>query len=126
MAKEKFETEFYIRTSDSVLFNCMITPSGLEGWFADKVNIKGDVFTFLWEGEERSARLDSKKKDQWVKYVWLDDPAEATYMEMRIRIDDMTNDLALVITDFAEPADVKDAKMILETAVDELKRILGS
>jgi len=47
MAKEKFETEFYIRTSDSVLFNCMITPSGLEGWFADKVNIKGDVFTFL-------------------------------------------------------------------------------
>jgi len=47
-------------------------------------------------------------------------------MEMRIRIDDMTNDLALVITDFAEPADVKDAKMILETAVDELKRILGS
>lgn len=126
MAKEKFEMEFYIRTSDSILFNCLTTPSGLEGWFADKVNIKHDVFTFIWEGEERVAQLEAKKKDQWVRFKWLDNPKEDVFMEMRIRIDAMTNDLALEVTDFAEPEDIEDAKMIWDGAVDKLKRILGS
>ncbi len=126
MAKVKFELEFYIRTSDSILFNCLTTPSGLEGWFADKVNVKGDVYSFHWEGEERRAKLDGKKKDQWVRYEWLDQSGEKTYMEMRIRIDEMTGDLALLVTDFAEEDEVDETKMLWEGAVQELKRILGS
>lgn len=57
----------------------MSTPSGLEEWFADKVNIKGDEYTFIWEGEEKKAKLVSSKKDQFVKFHWLDDGKEKLF-----------------------------------------------
>ncbi|MBL0314720.1 MAG: hypothetical protein IPP69_02705 [Flavobacteriales bacterium] len=73
MAKTRIELEYLIRTSDSILYNCMSTPSGLEEWFAPEVHIRGEVYTFLWEGEERKAQLVSKKKEQFVKFQWMDE-----------------------------------------------------
>ncbi|MFM7729837.1 MAG: START-like domain-containing protein, partial [Flavobacteriales bacterium] len=66
MTKQRIELEYILRTSANILFNCMSTPSGLEEWFAPEVNIRGEVFTFKWEGEERKANLVSKKKEQMV------------------------------------------------------------
>ena len=58
MSKVAIEIEYLLKTSAHILYNCMSTPSGLEEWFAPEVHIKGEVFTFLWEGEERSAKLE--------------------------------------------------------------------
>ena len=73
MEKEKFQIEFPINSSKGVLYNCMSTPSGLAEWFCDDVNIKKDVHTFLWDGSEEVARLVSKKKDEFVKFKWIED-----------------------------------------------------
>ena len=73
MEKTKLELEYIIRTTDNILFNCISTPSGLEEWFADEVNIRGDVFTFFWEGEERKAELVTVNKNQSVKFHWMED-----------------------------------------------------
>ncbi len=122
MTKTKIELEYLIRTSENILYNCMSTPSGLEEWFAPEVHIKGEVFTFLWEGEERSAKLSSKKKDQFVKFDWED---EDYFFELRIKMDDMTGEVALIVTDFADEGEEDDQKMLWDEAVEELKRHIG-
>jgi uncharacterized protein YndB with AHSA1/START domain len=126
MTKTQIDLEYLIRTSDSILYNCMSTPSGLEEWFAPEVHIKGDVFTFLWEGEERSAQLVNKRKEQFVRFEWLDEEdKECNFFELRIKIDEMTGEVALLITDFCEDGEEEDQKMLWDEAVEELKRHIG-
>ncbi|MFM7814180.1 MAG: START-like domain-containing protein, partial [Flavobacteriales bacterium] len=112
--------------SANILFNCMSTPSGLEEWFAPEVNIRGEVFTFKWEGEERKANLVSKKKEQMVRFQWIeDDTMLDEYFELKIKIDDMTGELALIVTDFAEQGEEGDQKMLWDEAIEELRRHIG-
>jgi hypothetical protein len=128
MEKEKFQIEIPINSSKGVLFNIFSTPSGLSEWFCDDVNIKKDVHIFIWDGSEESARLISKKRDEFAKFRWLEDEEEGinSYFEFRIKIDDLTGDTALVITDFAEVDEIDDAKELWAAQVDRLKQVLGA
>ena len=127
--KVKFELEFLMKkTSPKVLFNMLSTPSGLSEWFADDVNIKDDVYTFFWDGSEESAKLVTKKVPEYVKFQWEDDEDEGNdaYFQFAIKIDPMTNDTALVVTDHAEEDDVEEARMLWENQVGDLMHILGA
>ena len=128
MEKEKFQIEIPINSSKGVLFNIFSTPSGLSEWFCDDVNIKKDVHIFIWDGSEESARLISKKRDEFAKFRWLEDEEEGinSFFEFRIKIDDLTGDTALVITDFAEEDELDDAKELWAAQVDRLKQVLGA
>jgi len=128
MSKEKFELEFLVNASAKIIYQCLSTPSGLSEWFADDVNIRDDVFTFIWEGTEESAKILTRKKDEFVKYQWMEnfEAGEKTFFEIRIHIDALTKELALIVTDFAEPEDVEDAKLLWESQIDALRHVLGS
>ena len=128
MEKEKFQIEIPINSSKGVLFNIFSTPSGLSEWFCDDVNIKKDVHIFMWDGSEESARLVSKKRDEFAKFRWLEDEEEGinSFFEFRIKVDDLTGDTALVITDFAEEDEIDDAKELWSAQVDRLKQVLGA
>ena len=128
MEKEKFQIEFPINSSKGVLYNCMSTPSGLSEWFCDDVNIKKDVHTFIWDGSEEVARLVTKKKDEYVKFKWIEseeDENDGTYFELRIRVDEMTGERAIIVTDFAEEDDIEDARELWVAQLDRLRRVLG-
>ena len=103
------------------------TPSGLAEWFCDDVNITKDIHTFIWDGSEESARIISKKREDFIKFRWLeDDSGIASYFEFRIKIDDLTGDTAIVITDFAEEDEIDDSKELWSAQVDRLKQVLGA
>jgi len=128
MEKEKFQVEYPINSSKGVLYNCMSTPSGLSEWFCDDVNIKKDVHTFIWDGSEEVARLVTKKKDEYVKFKWMEseeDDNDGTYFELRIRVDEMTGERAIIVTDFAEEDDIEDARELWVAQLDRLRRVLG-
>jgi uncharacterized protein YndB with AHSA1/START domain len=127
MEKEKFQIEFPINSSKGVLYNCMSTPSGLAEWFCDDVNIKKEVHTFIWDGSEEVARLITKKKDEFIKFKWLESEEEgdASYFELRIKIDEMTGERAIIVTDFAEEDEVEDAKELWIAQLESLRRVLG-
>ena len=128
MDKEKFQVEHPINSSKGVLYNMFSTPSGLAEWFCDDVNIKKDVHIFSWDGSEESARLVTKKRDEYIKFRWLEDEEDglATYFEFRIKIDDLTGDTAIVITDYAEEDEVDDARELWSAQIDRLKQVLGA
>jgi uncharacterized protein YndB with AHSA1/START domain len=125
MEKIKYELEFILNTSTAILFNCMSTPSGLSEWFADNVNVKDDLYTFFWDGSEESATLVRIKKSESIRFQWEDDEGEDYYFEMLIRVDPMTSQVALIITDFAEEDEMDDAKLLWEKAIDNLKQSIG-
>ncbi|MGD1843959.1 MAG: START-like domain-containing protein [Salibacteraceae bacterium] len=125
MDKEKFQLEILFRSATRVLYNSISTPSGLSEWFADNVNIKNDLFIFIWDDSEETARLLSKKSGEFVRFQWLEDEGTDYFFEIRIKTDPMTKEVALYITDFAEPDEKEESMQLWESQVDQLKRILG-
>jgi len=124
--KTKFELEFPIHASTYMLFQYISTASGLAEWFADNVNSRGDVFVFIWDDVEERAKLLSKKNEERVKFQWLEDENEVCYFEMRLQVDEITKDVSLIVTDFAEEDELEEAKMIWENQISALKHILGA
>jgi hypothetical protein len=123
--KEKFQLEFEFRASPRILYNYISDPSGLAGWFADEVKTKDNLFTFLWEGSESYARLVASRELQLARFQWTEE-IDGTYFQFEIKEDDLTGDVALIITDFANPGE-KDANIRLwESQVQQLRMLLGS
>lgn len=125
--KEKYQIEFVINTSTKVLYNMLSTPSGLSEWFADDVNLRGDVYTFIWDGSEEQARKISQRNGEAIKFQWLEDEEEGlkTYFELKIVVDDITKDVAIIVTDFAEEDELEEAQLLWENQLSELKHVLG-
>ncbi len=124
--KQKFELEYVVRASPKLLYNFISTPSGLSEWFADDVNFRGEKYTFFWEGSEEDATMLSKKMNQHIRFKWESSEDDDSYFEFRIEIDDLTEDVSLIVTDFAEEDEIEEGKMLWENMVSNLKQILGS
>ncbi|MBT7896026.1 MAG: SRPBCC domain-containing protein [Flavobacteriales bacterium] len=123
----KYSIELSINSSVNILYKRLSTPSGLEEWFADNVNLKDNVFTFFWDGSEQSAKLLKKKTNKFIQFKWLDDEYKDSYFEFNIQVDEMTSDVSIVITDFAEDNDEKEEQILLwEQQIENLKRAIGS
>lgn len=124
--KIKYEMEFPIHVSPGLLYQYISTPSGLSEWYADNVNSRGEFFTFIWDESEEEAKLLSKKSLEKIKFRWLEDEGTDFYFELRIQVDEITKDVSLMITDFAEEDEVEEGKMLWENMVSSLRQILGS
>ena len=124
--KIKFEIEFPIHASPQLLFQYISTPSGLSEWFADNVNSRGEIFTFIWDGSEEDAKLLSKKKEERVKFKWMDDEDASIFFEIKIQVDEITKDVSLIVTDFADDDEVEESKMLWDNQISSLKQVLGS
>lgn len=128
MDKEKFELEFLLKTSTKVLNNMIATPSGLSEWFADDVNLKDDLYIFIWDGSEEEARLITKKANSKVRWQWLEDEEDGidSYFELRMDVDPMTKAVILHVTDFAEPDEIEEAKLLWEKQINNLRSVIGA
>ena len=125
MDKVRIDLEYIIKTSPTILFNCLSTPSGLSEWFSDDVNIKDDRYTFFWDGSEETAILKTVRKSESVKFQWEDDEGEDYFFEMTIRIDDLTKEVALLVTDFADDGEEDEIQLMWDNNIDNLKKAIG-
>jgi len=117
--------EYTLNSSPKVLFPRLSTPGGLSEWFADDVNLKGNVYFFIWEGTEERAEVLQKKENRFIRYKWLDEDDDACF-EFRINVDELTGDVALVIIDMVEEDDEEDAVGLWDSQIAKLKHVLGS
>ncbi len=126
--KLKYELEFPINSSPSLLYTYISTPSGLSDWFADNVNSRGEYYTFIWDDSEEKARLIIKKTNEKIKFRWLDENDKDTdySFEIKIQEDEITKDVSLVITDYAFKEDLEEAALLWENQVSDLKHVIGS
>jgi hypothetical protein len=121
-----FELEYNLNCSPKVLFSRLSTPEGLGEWFADQVNVDGDIFIFYWNSSESKARLSALKENKMVRFEWIGmENEESNYFEFRINLEELTNELALIITDFAEAEEKEDSIYLWDSQINDLKRALG-
>ncbi len=124
--KIMFHLEFPIHASAHMLYQYFSETSCLDEWFADEVNSKGDVYTFTWDTVEEKATLLGYETQEYMRFRWLEDEGEDVYFEFKIEVDDLTKDVSLVITDFANEEDIEEQKLFWENQIEELKHTIGA
>ncbi len=123
---KKFTMEYGLKTTPRLLYTAISTPEGLARWFADVVDTMEDVFLFKWEGSEQRARLVKYKENEFVQFLWLDSAQDDHLLEMRIHNEPVSSELALIITDYAEAADIDFNQRLWDAQVKKLQRMFSA
>ena len=127
MAKAKVQYEFPMHCQSEILYEYMASAEGLSEWFADDVVEKGDDFYFSWgNGPDEKATLIRYKPESFVRFRWEEDEGTKNFFEMTIVIDDITDDLALNITDFCDPGEEDENRLYWENLIENLQIKLGA
>ncbi len=125
MAKEKFSLEFDMRkTPVAMLWSYISTAYGLKEWFADDVRQVGKEMVLNWNGVEQTVTITAIRTDRFVRFHWKDEP-DKSYFELKITQSELTDGTTVVVTDFAEPDEVDEAKDLWIYQMENLQRQLG-
>ena len=84
------------------------------------------IITFFWDDSEEQALIVSKKNGERARYKWMESEGDESYFEFKIQVDEITKDVSLIITDFAEEDEIEESKMLWENQIDELKHGIGA
>lgn len=123
--RKRIDLEYAASSSRNILFKRLATPDGLAEWFADNVNIDGDLYIFSWEGEIQKARVIELVKNEKIRFQWEEDEGEDYYFEFSLRTDPMANEMALLIVDYVEEDEEEDAIELWDKQVESLFTVLG-
>jgi uncharacterized protein YndB with AHSA1/START domain len=119
--------EFPIKCSPSILYNYISSASGLQEWFAHKVVTKSRtdyVFTFD-DGQEVKATLLRSVNNKLTRFHFANSQEEE-YIEMEIIIDELTEDVALKVTEFCNEDERREIEEVWHTQVETLKDVIGA
>ena len=122
--KTRFQLEYIIKSSPSILYTFVSSPSALAQWFADSVDSVKDEYTFIWDGNVEHARVVEEKEFEFIRYKW-ENSKEDEYFEFKVEKDDITGDTALIITDFASEDEMEDQKLLWDSQVKALVGRIG-
>jgi uncharacterized protein YndB with AHSA1/START domain len=122
--KQLYTLEYPVRCSPTILYEFLSTSSGLQEWFADKVDDQDEVFTFSWNGSEDTAEVLEKEEDKYIRFHWSHAPKEE-YFEFRIEKSEVSNQTILIIKDFADKKEIKDQSQLWNHQVKDLFHRLG-
>ncbi len=117
--------EYPLKASPALVYARISTPSGLSQWFADDVDVYNNQYKFKWGNDLQIADVLRKRLNKLIKYKWTDSEADE-YFEFEIIIDGITNDVALVVTDFVDESDEANAIQLWESQVQDLRVSLGA
>lgn len=128
MRKNKIHCEYPLASASSaMIWNAISTASGLQGWFADHVNITHKLCTFRWgKTETRQAVILYMKQGCCIRMRWNDEDEPGCYFELKLVQTELTNDLMLEVTDFAEPGEETEQKELWNIQIEALRHFYGA
>lgn len=122
----KIELEYPLRSSTNILYQYISSPSGLQSWFADHVEVKNGIYIFRWEdGTEATCEVIKNVTNKYIRFSVLNGEKDE-YLEFRVSQDAITDDVELVVTEFVNENEEENAISIWDSAVDELRHTIGA
>ena len=121
---EKYELQYIFVAAPKLLFNYLSTAQGLSEWFAEKVDLKNDIFHFYWGDTEQKAVISSKKENEHIRFKWVDEEFD-NYFEFKIDNNSVYSEITLIIIDFAYEEDREESEMVWNSAIKKMLRIIG-
>ncbi len=132
MERVKISIEYPLATKSLAIAWSMIgEASGLQKWMADYVSEEKDgVLVFKWgepwtAQDERTSKVIRAVKNHYIKLRWEDDNEPGEYWELRLEKTELTGELTLVITDFADADDVDNMYKIWDDNLERLHNVSG-
>ena len=128
MEKQKFTLEYSFKnTPINVLWNSVSSPFELSEWFAEEVSVSNDtIYTFKWNNHVQVANLIRKSQSRKIRFQWEEDENTPYFFELQVVKMELSNDVSLLITDFAEEGEEHDAELLWNQQIDQLRRRLGA
>jgi uncharacterized protein YndB with AHSA1/START domain len=119
--------EFPIKCSPSLLYGYISNASGLQEWFAHKVVTKSRTdYVFIYDdGQEMKAILEKAVNNKLVRFKF-ENALKDEYIEIEIIVDELTEDVALKVTEFCNEDEKREIEELWHAQIDNLKRIIGS
>ena len=124
MARQQFSTEYIIRSSPTILYNFLITPSGLAQWFSETCDINEGIYSFGWSQSEENAKLLETVENELVRYTW-EEGEEDEFFEFKIQKAEVSNDTVLIVTDFADEGELESQQMWWDSQIKMLMQQIG-
>ncbi len=122
---KEIQQEYLLKTSPPVLFNRISSAPGLAEWFADNVEVEGGIYKFYWADTAQEAEIVKMIPNESIRFRWLDSNFPGEF-EFSIVIDDLTGDLALIVSDNINEDEEEDTKILWDSQVSKLKQVIGS
>ena len=123
--RKRIDLEYIFSSSVTILFSRLSSAPGLAEWFSDDVKHDGNIFTFVWDGIGEEAELVDMKKNSYVRFKWLDADDEEEFFEFSLHVEPLTEEVALIITDFVDADEEGDAIELWNKKVEMLHRTVG-
>lgn len=123
--RKRIDLEYIFSSSVTILFSRLSTAPGLAEWFSDDVKHAGNIFTFVWDGIGEEAELVDMKKNSYVRFKWLDADDEEEFFGFSLHVEPLTEEVALIITDFVDTDEEEDAVELWNKQVEMLHRTVG-
>ena len=125
--KQKIQLESSLNAvSGPILWNAISTPTGLQGWMAEKVDLNDQTFTFEWSKEEiRHAEVLQRRTNSHIRLHWTDDEDPKGFFELRMEYNELTGDYSLIITDFVDEDEAEEMTDLWDFEVQALLRQCG-
>ncbi len=130
---QKLTIEYPLSTqSPRIVWELISNAHGLQKWLADNVTEEADTLTFTWghpwtERDTKQSRVIEKEKYSYIRLLWdyHEETPEAIW-EMRIEKSDLTDELNLLITDYAQD-DEEEAELreLWDANLERLHRVSG-
>lgn len=119
--------EFPIKCSPSLLYSYISNASGLQEWFAHKVVTKSRTdYVFIYDdGQEMKAVLEKAVNNKLVRFKF-ENALKDEYIEIEIIVDELTEDVALKVTEFCNEDEKREIEELWHAQIDNLKHIIGS
>ena len=123
--RKRIDLEYIFSSSVTILFSRLSTAPGLAEWCSDDVKHDGNIFTFVWDGIGEEAKLVDMKKNSYVRFKWLDADDEEEFFGFSLHVEPLTEEVALIITDFVDTDEEEDAEELWNKQVEMLHRTVG-
>ncbi|MDR1561616.1 MAG: hypothetical protein LBS54_00835 [Dysgonamonadaceae bacterium] len=124
--KNRYRIEFvFEKVAKTILWEYISTFAGLSEWFADQAVSNGKIYTFTWSKSSADAEVKAISQGNYIRFHWIDDENPDSYFELRLQKNELTGDVVLEITDFAESYDKASSVNLWENQVKTLRRVLG-
>ncbi|QQS28324.1 MAG: ATPase [Sphingobacteriales bacterium] len=124
MAKIKCTYDFVIKSSPTILYYFLSTPSGLTQWFADKVTEDEKGFVFTWDDYSEKGEVLEDIESHYIR-IKMESNDDDEFLEFRIEKSEVTDDTILIITEFVEADEAKEQQKLWATQVDSLITCVG-
>jgi len=126
MKKERYCIEFvFEKVGKSILWEYIATAAGLSEWFADKASSIGRRFSFKWSKAEADAEVTALSQGNYIRFHWLDEDDPSVFFELRLSKNDLTGDIVLQITDFADNQEKESSINLWDSQIKTLRRTIG-